>query len=475
WLTLPKPKADYKYDQLQPGHQDVIYQIIKETLDMLPDDINLADFDNDGDGMLDAVSIIHQGPGQEATGNVSDIWSQMVTLDGSYEIQGIKIGPCSLQPEIEYGQQSSIGVFAHEFGHLLGSPDFYDAGHSGYGKFPGSGDWDLMASGSWNGNHGNRPAGINPWEKWKLGWLTPIELTEDAKIESLKAGDKVTDCYKVNTRNNGEFFILENRQKNGCFDSGLPGHGLLIYHVNENAIRDNLQYNLINAFFPQGLYVVNAAAVSDPSSTAISFGNINSDTAPFPGTTNATEFSNETIPSSSTYDGYASCVKIYNISESEGEISFELEKSNSDQLPPFNFNAAFEAGAVKLTWDEPAEMGNFSHYVVSRNGSKVASLLTEPFYIDEKPLKGVDYYTVFAVNNDNVRSEEVSASVFVQDSRISSISLKQNKGVDVVLKLNTKVFRSPIDSETFLYETTGPVGTFCVKYLASELIPYIGE
>ena len=62
-------------------------------------------------------------------------------------------------------------MFAHEYGHDLGLPDFYDTnGGENCTAF-----WTLMSSGSWL-NHGvddigTTPGYMGPWEKLQLGWL----------------------------------------------------------------------------------------------------------------------------------------------------------------------------------------------------------------------------------------------------------------------------------------------------------------
>ena len=37
----------------------------------------------------------------------------------------------------------------------------------------------------------------------------------------------------------GEYFLVENRQHEAGYDDGLPGCGLLIWHVDESVIYDN--------------------------------------------------------------------------------------------------------------------------------------------------------------------------------------------------------------------------------------------
>ena len=59
------------------------------------------------------------------------------------------IGDYTVEPE-----NGGLGVFAHEFGHDLGLPDYYDTA----GGENGSAFWTLMSSGSWL-SHGARTGG----------------------------------------------------------------------------------------------------------------------------------------------------------------------------------------------------------------------------------------------------------------------------------------------------------------------------
>src|SRR5690606_39615492 len=73
----------------------------------------------------------------------SDLVSgQAVIIDGDYAIQ----------PEVNGGSNQgpiiTIGVFAHEFGHIFGIPDLYDTDNSSEGL----GNWCLMAGGSYRCN-----------------------------------------------------------------------------------------------------------------------------------------------------------------------------------------------------------------------------------------------------------------------------------------------------------------------------------
>lgn len=152
------------------------------------------DYDGDGnfdepDGYLDHFQAVHAGEGEDAGGGAQGedaIWSHRWYVNatdfgktgptvgdtqvkfGGTEIgdTGIWIGDYTTEPE-----NGGLGVFAHEYAHDLGLPDFYDTA----GGENSTGFWTLMSSGSWlgdgDGSIGNKPNYMGPWEKLQLGWL----------------------------------------------------------------------------------------------------------------------------------------------------------------------------------------------------------------------------------------------------------------------------------------------------------------
>ena len=131
------------------------------------------DFDDDGDfnepdGYIDHFQAVHAGEGEEAGADPDAIWSHRwfaygndygltgPTVGGEQNLYGgtrigdsqYFIGDYTVEPE-----NGGLGVFAHEFGHDLGLPDFYDTN----GGENGTAFWTLMSSGSWL-NHGGDAA-----------------------------------------------------------------------------------------------------------------------------------------------------------------------------------------------------------------------------------------------------------------------------------------------------------------------------
>ncbi|MBH0172695.1 immune inhibitor A [Fictibacillus sp. 23RED33] len=191
WLTVPGKAADYGDDNPAGGHDNLAplgpRDLVKEALkaavasgmDLAEyDQFDLYDLDGDGDqnepdGLVDHLMIIHAGTGQEAGGGKlgdNAIWSHRWTLNGVFAVPnttakvdywGGKMAAYdyTIQPE-----DGAVGVFAHEYGHDLGLPDEYDTQYTGDGEPVAS--WSIMSGGSWNGNiAGTTPTSFSPQNK----------------------------------------------------------------------------------------------------------------------------------------------------------------------------------------------------------------------------------------------------------------------------------------------------------------------
>ncbi len=259
--------------------------------------VNFSEYDNNLDGVVDGVAIIHQGQGQEETGSYADIWSHSWNLSSagySYAqrtFDGVQVDAYTAMPEKNATGMGTIGVMCHEFCHNLGSPDFYDTDYATGGSYTGTGKWDLMAAGSWNGLSGTKPAHPNAWIKAFLHWTTPL-IVDKVQNLTLRNAQVYPDVVRYNTQTPNEYFLCENRQQTG-FDAGIPGHGLIIYHVDGNYITSQMNTNTVNATAHQGIYPVCANATGNPTA---SYGIINSTGCPFPGTGNKTSFTDFTTP-----------------------------------------------------------------------------------------------------------------------------------------------------------------------------------
>lgn len=294
--------------------------LIREALIKANSDVNYADFDNDNDGEVDGVHIIYAGYSEAAGASSETIWPHKWSISEVMDGKRISTYSCSSELRYTYGNYlASIGTICHELGHVFGSPDFYDVNYSIDGQFYGTGNWDLMASGSWN-DGGDCPAHHNPYTKTQIfNWAIAQELPEDNTLISLypSQGNK-NSFYRMNTKTPDEYFLIENRQRLG-FDSALPGHGMMIYHVHSQIASD---IYAINTNYLQKLYPVCASATQNPNNEPNSYGEINYSGCPFPGSSNKISFASSTIPSAISWAGMQTEKNLHFITEMSNNVTF---------------------------------------------------------------------------------------------------------------------------------------------------------
>jgi len=288
--------------------------MITEAVNLANPDVNYANYDNDNNGFVDGVYVIFSGYGEEAGASDDAIWSHAWSIP-TLTLDGKSVSTYSCSPELRSNSGSGIsriGVICHEFGHVLGAPDYYDTDYSeSGGQFPGTGYWDVMGSGSWN-NGQITPGHHNAFTKTYIyGWAGVTELSSPATLTLYHAKDSTNSFYQINTTTTDEFFIMENRSQAG-FDSYIPGEGLIIYHVHED-ILSGFAGGDINVTHPQMFYPVCASATSNPGSTPSSYGSINTTGCPFPGSSSKTSFTDATIPGARSWAGANTSQPLTNI------------------------------------------------------------------------------------------------------------------------------------------------------------------
>jgi len=336
WVSAASPhnyygqNDPYGWDKW-PG--DLVYEAVTAA----DSTVNFAPYDLDGDCYVDVVDIIHQGTGEESSPDPKDIWSHSWSLSAAktfgYSHNGVfttndtcladptqfvKINEYVIQPEKLGNGMTTMGVFAHEFGHALGLPDLYDTDYSS----EGIGSWSLMAGGSWNAidQGGDRPAHLDPWSRYVLGWSSPALIDASVTAQPFGAVESARDSYRLLDGGN-EYFLLENRQKSG-FDAGLPGEGLLVWHIDETMTDNN------SAWYPgctscTGHYMV-ALVQADGLYSLEKNANSGDGGDPFPGTGNRQAFSRATTPGNNLYSGVSSGFRITGISPSGPTMTADI-------------------------------------------------------------------------------------------------------------------------------------------------------
>jgi M6 family metalloprotease-like protein len=297
YRTVSRGAVDFSYTVYPQGDQEA-YTLPQQMAYYSPNltdeenDIRLAEFFRDvietadaaGDldfSLFDAVVIFHAGVGADIafefdetpndipsafmdaewlTWALGSQYAQGVPVDGGnhHVAEGLWMPETLNQQEIEFGL---TGLMAKLFGHQLGLPNLYssDDGSSGIGT------WGLMDQGSGN-ELGLIPAVPCAWSRVFLGWEQPVVVRQQpgVSIDALMANETGPLVVKVPI-NADEYFLIENRQRDVFGDSavavqdggviigideydwGLPGSGLLIWHIDEKIIRENYESNTVNA------------------------------------------------------------------------------------------------------------------------------------------------------------------------------------------------------------------------------------
>jgi len=266
----------------------------------------LQRFDQDGDGYVDGIFLIHAGGGAEAERDKAKrpnmIWSHKWTLPTPFVNNGVKVFAYSTEPE-----DGKVGVFAHEFGHVLGLPDLYDTTYRSHGV----GDWCLMGGGSWGGG-GDRPVRMSCWCLSQLGWIKPKNITARSNHSLSPMETDKNACRRLWTKGSigPEYFLAEHRALAGR-DSELPAEGLLIWHIDETqSDNDNaLSYRV-------------ALVQADGRKDLERLANQGDDSDPFPGSKKIKNFSDTTNPSASANLGQPSRVAVTNIKKTGATVAF---------------------------------------------------------------------------------------------------------------------------------------------------------
>lgn len=306
------------------GHDRYPMGLIIEAVHKAESDVDFTQFDNDKDGVVDGVHIIYAGYGEESGGGSNAIWAHSSSISES--VDGVVVRKYSCSPELRGNNGQSmthIGVICHELGHVFGCMDYYDTDYDTGGQYMGTGMWDIMGSGNWNG-YGSTPAHFNPDVRSRVFGWTNVQTLDGSQD---KIDMDAESIYRINTGTDNEYFLLENRRQSG-FDVGIPGHGLMIYHATMDGSGSLLgeATNKINSTHRQNFYPV-AAGNSGyylPEVLAESYGSINSASCPFPGAGYNNSFSDGTMPAAVSWDGTSAEYGIDNIRENGDMVMFDV-------------------------------------------------------------------------------------------------------------------------------------------------------
>jgi len=228
---------------------------------------DFAPYDTDNNGVIDNVFVYYAGfneaEGSTSTPNANTIWPHRWSISGA----GLTSGTYSGKTVEDYSCTSElrgssgttmcgVGTFCHEFGHVLGLPDYYDT--SGITSNTTLETWEVMDYGPYL-NDGCTPPSYSVWDRFFLGYLTPQQISSasDLTLQPLYLGttqpantDGQAYLFSATTHNMSatspspaEFFLVEYRKHTGWdkylgqtassigTNSNIPSDGMCIWHI----------------------------------------------------------------------------------------------------------------------------------------------------------------------------------------------------------------------------------------------------
>lgn len=362
-VKLPHEAAYYGQDSLYAdGSQEIdlnrsifLNDVVSEAVQVHQDwDL----FDNNGDGKVDMAFLIYAGLGQANGGESHTLWPREIVSETN--VGGITFSVmayCNQLRPIKDGavviasQTDGIGIMCHELSHALGLPDFYNQQHVTFGMDY----WSVMDYGYFAMN-GYVPGSYNAYERDFMGWR-PLKVLDKPQTVRLYPIEEGGCGYKIlNDKNPDEYYVLHNLQKSG-WDTMLAtlGHGMLVTHVDYDSVL--WRRNQVNADPDhQRMTII-------PANNSLK-GNFNSESAaellrslagnPYPGTTENTELTDETVPASVVYTGNFMEKQIKQIEEKDQVITFKfmpLGKLESVKTSSVHYDVSKK----QLIWDAVPE------------------------------------------------------------------------------------------------------------------------
>jgi M6 family metalloprotease-like protein len=380
--------------------------MIIEAVQAANKDVYYPDYDWDGDGEVEQVYVIYAGYGEAQAYGIlpNTVWPHefklsyanngyIYTYPNGVKLDGVKIDTYACSNELmgySGTRMNGMGTACHEFSHCLGLPDYYDTNAntslSTASTNYGMGHWSLMDQGNYNGPsgyEGSVPAGFTSYGRIHAGWIEPIELDEGCEITDMPAIiDSPTAYIVYNQGNANEYFLLENRQKTS-WDKNLPGHGLLVLHVDYN--RNVWENNEVNTTKNTRSNNNHQRLTVVPASNST---NIES-TIPYPGVSGRyTELTDTSTPAATLYTKNEDGTKLLHrpiekIKETNGLISFSFNGGLGILVPEAKEATAIAQQQFTANWTTVSDATSYTleltEEVKGESDAHTTELLNEDF------------------------------------------------------------------------------------------------
>jgi len=142
---------------------------------------------------------------------------------------------------------NALGIFAHEFSHVLGLKDLYSTVNGT--TISGPKPYDVMTQGMYNGptNVWQTPPAFSAFERSWMGWMEYRELEADS-VYTLRDLSQMEAFTVSNPEHNDEFYVVEYRPA-VMYDSYIGSNGVYVWYIdydysafNDNAINSNVNH-----------------------------------------------------------------------------------------------------------------------------------------------------------------------------------------------------------------------------------------
>lgn len=427
-ITVPHGEAYYGAATAS-AYDGQAWEMVADAVQKLHEEqpgLDWSRFDNDGDGYVDSIFVFYAGYGQNEGAPDWTIWPHSYNLSYAgidLEYNGVKIDNYACTNELrgtEGINMAGIGTFCHEYGHVLGLPDIYSTSSSSSSYTPGS--FEVMDRGSYN-NDGRTPPQMSSYDKFSLKWLNPriITAAEDITLKPLEEGEALL----IQTEKDEEYFLLENRQQTG-WDSYLPGHGMLIWHIDFD--QDLWIRNKVNTDNNhQRIDLIEADGIVGEDSRAGD---------PFPGSNTKRSFTATSTPAMTTWIGVDPDMPVTDIHEVDGLITFKVKDGGESldapvaqeatEVTPTSFVASWSAvnGVHEYKVDicqSPAVIPFSTLTVTDATSVSVTDLLPSTGYT----------YTVRAVDGERVSANSNTVAVTTLDPTFDLYVVESNEATNI--------------------------------------------
>ena len=308
YYTAARPKSYYAEIDV-PYTQRAIELITEALAHHQAQGFDFSSLSSDDQGHVLSVSAFYAG--KCTNERRQGLWPHQWFLPSSLQIAPGKRGGDYQITDME--AELALGTYCHEMGHMLCDfPDLYDDGHPETKKQSfGVGYFCLMGF----GGHADpkNPVQVCAYLKLAAGWANSLTVLESNGDFTASAG---TNDFFVRSRGGGEYFLIENRFSEGR-DRALPHAGLAIWHVEECG--DN-SYEQMTAEYhyecsleqADGLFELERGITRNTDHRDLFRAGWKSN------------FSADTRPNSSWWDGSASGLQIHDIGPAGRQIKFSV-------------------------------------------------------------------------------------------------------------------------------------------------------